>query len=461
MKRSTKVIIAIVLIACITWLSFSVLTSGCSTLTHIMKGSPIDDIFDACHADVFGAGDQIYSTVEIALPSHSAYTALGDKSAYASLTTDYQRQAYRSIEESIFRVTYDGGGSHGRYQLSRAKIPALTSAEIFMVKEAVLSDHPEVFWVTGNYTLGSNMRDGNYIVLYSYYSYDDIITRARTLEQKIAEALRSIPGGLSEFDRELAVHDYIVNNTEYDSDSVEFVDSFTDASTSYGVFVNRKALCSGYSYAAKLLLNRVGIPCSVIKGVSKGTGHMWNIVCIDGLWYHLDVTWDDPISITAEPVCSYDYFNLTDEFISHDHEIAGGYELLTSEVIASQDENSSNFYNFPREKCIWDKANFYTVFATSINELNSDYKSLIARQMKECSLSGDTALYYRFPETMDNAVIENWLDSALSSAMASSNKDARTDGGLRILRCSRVVRSEDSPQHWSKVYCVSLIFDSK
>lgn len=461
MKRTTKVIIALLLVACILWLSFSVLTSGCSTLSHIMKGSPIDTIFDACHDDVFGAGDQLYSTVEIALPSHSAYTAVSDKSAYDSLTTDYQREAYRSIEQSLFRITYDGGGAYGRYQLSRAPIPALSSGEIFKVKEAVLADHPEVFWVTGNYTLGSNMHDGNYIVLYSYYSYDDIITRARTLEQKTAEALRSIPSGLSEFERELAVHDYIVNNTEYDVESVEFVDSFTDASTSYGVLVNRKALCSGYSFATKLLLNRIGVSCSVIKGISKGTGHMWNIVRIDGLWYHLDVTWDDPVSITAEPVCSYDYFNLTDEFISHDHEIAGGYELLTSEVIASQDENSSNFYNFPRERCLSEKANFYNVFATSINELNSDCKSVITKQMIENSQSGETALYYRFPESMDNAVIESWLDSALSSAMSASNKAAAANGGHRILRCSRVVRSEDSPQHWSKVYCVTLIFESK
>lgn len=460
MKRTTKLIIALLLIAAVFWLLISIMTSGCSTLHHVINGSSYDVIFDACHDDLFGAGNNHYSTVELALPSHSGYTAIADKTAYDSLTSDAQRTAYKNIEASLFRITENGGGENGRYELSRASLPVLTSAEIFMVKEAVLADHPEIFWVTGNYTLGSNMHDGSYIVLYSNYSYDDIITRARTLEQNIAEALRSIPGGLGELERELAVHDYLVSNTQYDTESVKLVDDhFIDASTSYGTLVNRKALCSGYSFAAKLLLNRVGISSGVIKGVSKDMGHMWNIVRIDGEWYHLDVTWDDPVTISADPGCRYDYFNLTDEYISEDHEIAGGYELLTNEVIANQDEDSANFYNFPREACVSDKANFYRLFATEITYLNSDSSSIITEEMKSHSISGETSLYYSFPRSMDNAVIEKWLDSSLSSAISASNKAAKANGGKKILRCSRVVRSEDSPSHWSRVYCVTLIFD--
>lgn len=64
-------------------------------------------------------------------------------------------------------------------------------------------------------------------------------------------------------------------------------------------------------------------------GSSKGETHAWNVVRIDGAYYHLDPTWDDPVGQTGFDFISYAYFNLTDEEIRRDHEIdaEGGYPL--------------------------------------------------------------------------------------------------------------------------------------
>lgn len=457
MKRAFKVIITLALIGLLVYFVASVARSGCSTLTNISNDASPEQIVSAIGEDLFGAGDQVCSQVQISLPVHSGYTPTEDKTAYESLSTDAQRRAYASIEESLFLVTNEGGGANGRYQLKRAYIPSLSSGEIFMVKEAVLADHPEVFWVTNTYSLGFNMHDGDYIVLYTYYSYRDILVHARAMEQRVAELLRQIPNGLSEYDRELAIHDMLVRDVEYDTESVELASSFTDASTSYGTLVNGLGLCSGYSYSVKLLCNRVGISSAVIKGVSKGVGHMWNIVRIDGSWYHLDVTWNDPVNKSEESVTLYDYFNLTDDEIKYDHIIADGYERLTDEFISSGGDGN-NFFNFPRAACTSHAANFYHRTALQIDDLSAASASSIAQKMQEFSVSGDSEIYLSFSENMETDMIELWLKGTLESGMSYSNSKVKSTGGRKITLCSRVVRSEASPPHWSRVYCVKLIF---
>ena len=63
--------------------------------------------------------------------------------------------------------------------------------------------------------------------------------------------------------------------------------------TSYGAFVNHNAVCQGYALAFKVLMDRAGIPCCYVS--SDAINHAWNMVRLDGNWYHVDVTWDDPI----------------------------------------------------------------------------------------------------------------------------------------------------------------------
>ena len=62
----------------------------------------------------------------------------------------------------------------------------------------------------------------------------------------------------------------------------------------------------------KTLLNRAGIDCSIVIGTSKGGGHAWNIVRIDGEYYHLDTTYNDPVFSNGDRMLVYHYFNLTD-----------------------------------------------------------------------------------------------------------------------------------------------------
>ena len=64
------------------------------------------------------------------------------------------------------------------------------------------------------------------------------------------------------------------------------------------------------------------IDCVLVTGTANGGGHAWNQVKVDGKWYNIDVTWDDPIYYwggTLTPILVYDYFLVSDSVIYADH----------------------------------------------------------------------------------------------------------------------------------------------
>jgi len=128
---------------------------------------------------------------------------------------------------------------------------------------------------------------------------------------------------MSDYDKELAIHDYIINTTSYDYDRL-MSGTIPDSSyTAAGVLINKIAVCEGYSEATKLLLNLIDIECEIVIGVGENNvPHAWNIVKIDGDWYMLDTTYDDPITFTngkRVETLSYDYFNVTSNTLKKDH----------------------------------------------------------------------------------------------------------------------------------------------
>lgn len=125
-----------------------------------------------------------------------------------------------------------------------------------------------------------------------------------------------ITSGMPEYDREKALHDYIINNTRYDYENY-LKNTIPDESfNAYGCLIRGVAVCEGYSKAMKLLCDLSALECVVVNGKSKSggalEGHAWNIVKIDGEYCHLDVTNDDPVSKNGGNLLTYYYFNLPD-----------------------------------------------------------------------------------------------------------------------------------------------------
>lgn len=132
-----------------------------------------------------------------------------------------------------------------------------------------------------------------------------------------------IKQGMSDYEKEVALHDYLLKNAEYDKrlyDGNMPEESYTD----YGVLVKGTGVCDSYAKAMYRLLNSAGIETLYVTGDAidgrNTIPHAWNIVKLDGEYYNLDATWNDPIVYNKpQGIIRYTYFNITDEKLSKDH----------------------------------------------------------------------------------------------------------------------------------------------
>ena len=105
------------------------------------------------------------------------------------------------------------------------------------------------------------------------------------------------------------IHDYIINHTKYDSDRSDRNTIQFKSDTAYGAIVEGHSICSGYTDAMMLFLERFNIKSYKIAS----DNHVWNYVYLDNKWYNLDLTWDDPVSSDGKDVLEHKFFLINTE----------------------------------------------------------------------------------------------------------------------------------------------------
>ncbi|KGR75664.1 transglutaminase domain-containing protein [Ureibacillus manganicus] len=130
---------------------------------------------------------------------------------------------------------------------------------------------------------------------------------------EVNEILSTVkPESMTDFEKVKFVNDYIVKNTSYSED--------TNASphSACAVVSEGKGVCQGYALLALKLLQELGVESKYVVGEVYTGGHAWNLVKVDGEWYHLDTTWNDPVP-DRENTVSYKYFLINDAQMKLDH----------------------------------------------------------------------------------------------------------------------------------------------
>lgn len=183
-------------------------------------------------------------------------------------------------------------------------------------------------------------RNMNYYVLKAYKDNQSIpadMNEAKELYECVRKIIDGcIRTGMSDYEKELALHDYLVSHCRYSEEVVQ--DAESDIYRAYGALVNCDAVCNGYAEALKLLFDCVDIESKLVVGSADGTEHAWNLVKIGDAWYHLDATWDDPLPDQGE--CSiHPYFNVSDDVIKEHHS-------WKYEDYPEADEMQYNYYVF-------------------------------------------------------------------------------------------------------------------
>lgn len=191
------------------------------------------------------------------------------------------------------------------------------------VYQAVINDHPELFYLTGyTYTRFVRQDEIQYITFSGRYLYDaeEVARRQAQIDAVVDEKAGRLLGS-DDYETVKAVYEDLILSTDYSLDS-------PDNQNICSVFLDKKSVCNGYAKAAQYLLNYFGIPCIIVNGSALGNAHAWNIVEIGGAYYHMDVTWGDPSYYSQDeeeksgaPDIDYSYLCVTTAEISKNHSI--------------------------------------------------------------------------------------------------------------------------------------------
>lgn len=218
------------------------------------------------------------------------------------------------------QAVYHGMLQGVRQLADQIQLPRVDGKELYDIFFQMRLDHPEIFWVVG-FSWKYYPDSPNLIFVPEY-----LFEKGKIKEHQIAltsrvEKLARQAQGLSEWEKEKYVHDFICENVRYDKLKKPYSHEII------GPLGQGVGVCEGIAKAVKVLCDALGLWCMIaICGNNPEKGikyrHTWNIVRIGGQYYHLDATFDNSLTRGAREDAEYryDYFNLDDKAMFRDHE---------------------------------------------------------------------------------------------------------------------------------------------
>lgn len=182
-------------------------------------------------------------------------------------------------------------------------------------------DNPYLFWIDMQYNA---LSIGNVSVLIVKEKYDNINAKQVAIDAAANTIIKDlIKEPMSEYNKVLAIHDWICKNVSYE-ESVDYSDQDI-----YGALILRKARCAGYAKLFSYLLEMADVESYVVSGESidkygNTVPHAWNLVYIDNEPYYFDITWNDN-DVDGH---TYEWFGITKEEFKMAHFPNNGYEWV-------------------------------------------------------------------------------------------------------------------------------------
>lgn len=347
-------------------------------------------------------------------------------------------------------------------------------------------DHPEVFWLTGrsmlywscdvsrdssnqwvyNYTLYwmTRVHEGNSYVGYDvrfdeYKSGNAVRRRIQQIDEQVDAIFETVTSD-DPVDQILAFNEWLTMHNAYNTtDPLDSAPKWAWECTSAlaGSSGTDGPVCEAYSRAFKVLCDRAGIPCVLVDGPANGIpddGHMWNYVKVDGEWYGVDVTWNDPFVSSGAAVSGYEG---TTWFLLGSETVAGSqnYKFIESHPV-NNDPRGVNFINGPklsRERYPMTKpevefkdAGQTVVYTGSQPSVTPPVVTVNGRQIQDPSISysyrnsGDTGYTDGLPVDAGSYI----LRARAAASKTEGYRGAYSSGTLSLV-IERAARSVSSP----------------
>lgn len=208
--------------------------------------------------------------------------------------------------------------------------------------EAYTYDNPDIFYLSPN-KMYLNIEKTTTLFKTTYNVYinnggeSNYLVNEFPTKEYVDEAIKKVESAKNNiianrtgntYDDIKMVHNYLVDNIEYDTTI-----SKANIYDAYGALINHECVCEGYARAFKYIMDNMQIPCVLVIGKatnSKGEteNHAWNYVNLNGAWYAIDTTWDDPVVLNggrASLASKYKYFLKGASTMNTDHTPSGQF----------------------------------------------------------------------------------------------------------------------------------------
>ena len=229
----------------------------------------------------------------------------------------YRPYGYNSLDEKkkkVYDAIIDSVSRKSDY-VDLYFIDGVTAEDYCDVYNLLYNDEEALFYMGTKmqYAINQSTNEVRSATLFYDYTKEEIKQMQALIDAEAGKILAKITPEMTHYDIVKLFYDELAENVVYDEDA----DNCSDI---YGVFVGKRAICGGYSKAFSYLCDKVGIETLTITGDADEIPHMWNMVKLDGAWYHIDITY----AVTESKLGSYvryDYFCISDDVISRSRDV--------------------------------------------------------------------------------------------------------------------------------------------
>ena len=248
------------------------------------------------------------------------------KSDHSIFTDKFYYEQLSAKEKLIYQEIYQGIQNRDNSICIHDILPDKAN----QILQNIMYDFPEIFWIDGSSSstqYGETFWELGYTVIEPVYTatQEERARKNAEIDNKTAEILASVPSEISEYEKVKYIYEYLIRHVEY-------VENAKDNQNIYSALVNGESVCAGYAKANQYLMNKLGIYCTYVTGTAQNENgiepHAWNIVCLDGKYYYVDVTWADPVKADGQmddSLIIYDYLCYSDAELSKTHILDDGY----------------------------------------------------------------------------------------------------------------------------------------
>ncbi len=322
------------------------------------------------------AGTLLFAGLPLVNAPQSAQAATAQSVMYSS--SDVVDQLYRALMNRDAETTFVYNGT--------------TSGLKAMLQDAfeqALEKDPYTQYVLDSY--GLSWRQNAYSAKVTVtMNYRETAAQTAYVQSQVKQILSNIvTTGMNDHQKVKAIHDWVVRNVKYDETYTRY--------TAYEALHDGTAVCQGYALLTYELLKEAGIQNLIVEGTAGGELHAWNLVNLDGTWYHLDTTWDDPVPDQGDGVDTT-YYLLTDAQMKKDHNWTKTYPAANTtyqstldKLISTGGTQSSVYQQLAR-------ALDYATIGNGTTDTSTAYVSgaALKSQVQSARTNGKTMLVFRY-----------------------------------------------------------------